>query len=156
MTAVDPEGRERPLVELLAESDVIVNGTLQDTDRPLMYLREGEHDRLRPDTLIIDVSCDLEMGFLFARPTSFDQPTFRVGRTTYYAVDHTPTYLWNAASWEISQSILPYLPQVVEGPSTWADEATLERAVEIADGVIRNSKILSFQGLDPEYPHHPR
>ena len=154
--AVLADGSTRSLAEELARAEVLVNGTLQDTDRPLMYLRPGEEQALLPGSLVVDVSCDEGMGFDFARPTSFEEPTFRVGsreQILYYAVDHSPTYLWDSASWEISKALLPYLGAVMTGPEAWAASPTLERAIEIRDGVIRNPKILSFQHRSAEYPH---
>ena len=84
LDVVQDDGSRAPLIDVLGAADVIVNGILQDTDRPLMFLREGEEARLKPGALIVDVSCDLGMGFPFARPTSFEAPTFAVGasRTT--------------------------------------------------------------------------
>ncbi len=143
-SAVSDSGARRLLVDVLAEADVIVNGILQDTDRPLMYLREGEERRLKRGSLIVDVSCDRGMGFPFARPTSFTEPTFRVGAVTYYAVDHTPTYLWRSASWEISDVVVTYLKRVLGGPESWERDETLRRAIEVRDGEILNPKILSF------------
>ena len=70
-------------------------------------------------------------------------------------MDHSPTYLWDAATWEISRALLPYLASVMSGPEAWAADPTLERAIEIRDGVVRNQKILSFQRRAPEYPHEP-
>ncbi len=145
-----------PFIEELATADIIVNGVLQDTDHPLMFVREGEEDRLKPGCLIVDISCDEGMGFAFAKPTTFEAPVFGVGDTLYYAVDHTPSYLWNSASWEISNSLLPYLPIVMEGPERWQGSETLRRAIEIRDGVIRNPKILSFQNRTEDYPHPVR
>lgn len=154
MGAVDPHGVPRTLPEVLAETDIIVNGTLQDTDRPLMYLREEDNHLLRAGSLIVDVSCDEGMGFTFARPTSFEEPAFRAGAgALYYAVDHTPTYLWDSATWEISVALLPYLETVLGGPEAWSTKPTVEHSIEIQDGVIRNEKILSFQRRAAEYPH---
>jgi alanine dehydrogenase len=153
LTAVEDDGKRRPLVESLTEADVIVNGILQNTDRPLMFLREGEEKRLRPGALIVDVSCDLGMGFPFARPTSFERPAIEVGPVTYYAVDHTPTYLWRSASWELSRVVVPFLETVMSGPDAWEGNETIRRAIEIRDGVIQNAKILSFQGRSANYPH---
>jgi len=42
---------------------------------------------------------------------------------TYYAVDHSPSYLWDSATWAISEAVLP----------------------EIRYGAVLNPKILSFQ-----------
>ena len=153
MEAVHADGSARPLADELAGADVIVNGTLQDTDDPLMYVTEADADKLKAGCLIVDVSCDSGMGFPFARPTSFEQPTFAAGGATYYAVDHTPTYLWDAATWEISESLLPFLPTVMGGSDHWRRDDIVERAIEIRDGVIQNPKILSFQGREAEYPH---
>ena len=94
------------------------------------------------------------MGFSWARPTSFADPTFIVGdNITYYGVDHSPSYLWNSASWEISESLLPYLPAVMAGETAWKADETLERAIEIRDGVIVNPAITRFQHRSPDYPH---
>ena len=65
----------------------------------------------RRGSLIVDVSCDEGMGFEWARPTTFDDPMFTVAdRVDYYAVDHSPSYLWNSATWENSEALLPFLP----------------------------------------------
>ena len=146
-------GSRQVFAEELGDSDIIVNGILQDTDRPYMFVPESQIDQLKPNCLIVDVSCDEGMGFSFARPTSFDDPMFDVGSVHYYAVDHTPSLLWNSASWEISKSLIPYLPVVMRGPESWRKNETIRRAIEIQDGVVHNPKILSFQKRQVEFPH---
>ena len=145
---IEEGGLRRPLVDALAEADVIVNGILQDTDRPLMYMSEGEKERLKRGALIVDVSCDLGMGFPFALPTSFHDPTLNVGQITYYAVDHTPTLMWRSASWEISQVVVAYLERVIQGPDAWEESETLRRAIEIRAGEILNPRILRYRPRD--------
>lgn len=120
----------------------------------MTYLRNEDLDLFAPGSLIIDVSCDAGMGFEWAKPTTFDEPMFTVGRgVNYYAVDHTPSYLWNSATWEVSGAILPFLRTVMEGPAAWAKNLTISRAIEIHDGVIQNHSILDFQDREPVYPH---
>ena len=146
-----------PLAGFLAEHDIIVNCVLQDTDSPLIFLIQDDLALLAPGTLIVDVSCDEGMGFSWARPTSFAEPSFVVGDNVhYYAVDHSPSYLWNSASWEISEALLPYLPMVLDGPRGWEGSEVISRAIEIRDGVIQNTDILSFQHRSAEYPHAHR
>lgn len=151
--ALTPDSSSRPFIEALSDADIIVNGILQDTDRPLMFVPEGQGDRLKAGSLIVDISCDEGMGFYFAKPTSFDAPIFQVGEVSYYAVDHTPSYLWNAATWEISKGVIQHLPTIIGGPEAWAQDETIRRAIEIKDGVIQNPKITSFQNRASEYPH---
>jgi alanine dehydrogenase len=148
------EEESRPMVEVLAEHDIVVNCVLQDPEAPYMFVANGEIELFSPGTLIVDVSCDEGMGFDWARPTTFSEPMFTVAdRIHYYAVDHSPSYLWNSATWEISDALLSYLPSVMSGPAAWDADETIRRAIEIRNGLIQNPKILSFQDRSPEYPH---
>jgi alanine dehydrogenase len=145
----------KPMAEFLAEHDVVVNCVLQDPDAPLMFVTTKELELFAPTTLVVDVSCDQGMGFEWARPTSFDDPMRLVGPGIhYYAVDHSPSYLWESATWEISEALLPYLKTVLAGPAAWEADETIRRAIDIRHGVIQNPKILSFQGRSKGFPHH--
>ena len=146
-------GRE-PLPTYLAENDIVVNCTLQDTTAPLVYLELEDLREFRSGSVIVDVSCDLGMGFGWARPTTFEDPTFVVGdNVLYYAVDHSPSLLWNSATWEISTALTPFLRTVMGGPAAWDADETVRRAVEIREGVVVNPRILDFQGRAAQPPH---
>jgi alanine dehydrogenase len=113
---------------------------------PLLFVRENQINLLKPRSIIIDISCDEGMGFSFAKPTSFDSPTFYIGKQIcYYSVDHTPSYLWDAASREISKAIIPFLSDIVEGEFSLLSNPILKKAIEIQKGQIINPKILIFQ-----------
>ena len=154
LLAVEHDGTQRPLLDVIGDADILVNGTFQDPDQPLVFVTHEDVSRLRPGCLIIDVSCDEGMGFSFATPTTFERPILRFGSVDYYAVDHTPSYLWEGASWEISEALIRYLPIIMGGPDRWNEDETTQRAIEILDGTVINPKILSVQRRAPEYPHH--
>jgi len=148
------EGGRQPLAEFLAGHDIIVNCVLQDTAAPLTFLIDEDLATLTPGTLVIDVSCDEGMGFSWARPTTFTEPMFTVGDGVhYYGVDHSPSYLWNSATWENSEAVIPFLRPVLDGPDGWDADETILRAIEIRDGRIQNPAILAFQHRSGEYPH---
>lgn len=157
---LDPDGHvdtgdgRVAVAELLAAHDVVVNCTLQDPQHPVVYLRTQDLAAFRRGSLVVDVSCDTGMGFEWARPTSFRDPVLDVGdHVTYYAVDHSPSYLWSSASWEISEAVLPFLAGVMGGPDAWARDETLRRAIEVRDGHVLNPAVLAFQGRAAEHPH---
>ena len=138
----------------LARHDIVVNCVLQDTDAPLIFVSNAQLAEFSPGSLLIDVSCDAGMGFEFARPTTLEEPMLAVGDgVSYYGVDHSPTYLWNSATWGISEALIPYLRPVMDGPSGWDRNLTIQQAIEIRNGVVQNPKILSFHGRAAEYPH---
>jgi len=144
----------QPTFRFLAEQDIVVNCVLQDTDRPLTFVTNDELAAFATGSLFVDVSCDAGMGFEWARPTTFEEPMLTVGDGVhYYGVDHSPAYLWNSATWGISEALIPYLRTVMDGPAAWDQDRTIQLAVEIREGVIQNPKILSFQGRAAEHPH---
>ena len=146
---VDLNGNKRPFVDELTTADIIVNGVLQNPNNPDMFITEDDIAKFTKSCLVIDISCSSGMGFSFAHPTDFSEPIFKIGNIIYYAVDHTPTLLWNSATWEISDSILPYLSYIVEQ----SDNKVLNDATDIKDGKILNRDILTFQNRSLAYPY---
>jgi len=153
MLVVEHDGSKRALSDLIGESDILINGTLQEPDHPVDFVTQAEKSHIKPHSLIIDVSCDEGMGFYFAKPTTFKKPMFQVGSADYYAVDHTPSYLWESASRSISAALVVHLPTVVDGRASWQENETIRRAVNIDAGVVVKPNILSFQKRQPDYPH---
>jgi len=154
MVTIEHDGTVRPLSDLISESEIIINGTYQDTDNPINFVTENEKDTLRPGSLIIDVSCDEGMGFYFAKPTTFKNPILNIDNIDYYAVDHTPSYLWESASRSISAALIVYLSTVLKGHDTWMKNSTIQKAINIDCGVIKKESVLTFQNRMPNYPHN--
>lgn len=143
-----------PLAEVLANYDVIVNCMFQDTEEPLMFVTDDDLGLFARGTLFIDVSCDEGMGFQWARPTTFADPMFTIGTDLHhYGVDHSPSFLWDSATWENSEALLEYVPIVLAGPDAWDSSETIRRAIEIRDGRVQNPRILSFQGRAARHPY---
>lgn len=153
LVVVEHDGSESSFLELLADTDIIVNGVFQEPSDPLMFVVGDEVAQLKRGCLIVDVSCDEGMGFSFARPTTFAAPMFRVGHVDYYAVDHTPSYLWESASRSISAALIVHLPAVLAGRDHWHESETVRRAVVIDSGRVQSASVLSYQQREAAYPH---
>jgi len=155
MIVIEHDGTKKPLCNLISESDIIINGTFQEPDSPVDYVIEEEKSCLKPGCLIIDISCDEGMGFYFAKPTTFKKPMIKVGSVDYYAVDHTPNYLWESASRSISAALIVHLETVMGGHKDWQENETIRQAINIDKGVIQKLNILLFQNRQAQYPHMP-
>jgi len=154
IVVIEHDGSVRPLSDLISESEIIINGIYQDTNNPTNFVMEEEKDILKPGCLIIDVSCDEGMGFYFAKPTTFKNPMLHIDNIDYYGVDHTPSYLWESASRSISAALIVYLPTILEGHKSWMKNPTIQKAINIDDGVIKKKSVLTFQNRMPNYPHN--
>ncbi len=153
MIVVEHNGDERPLSELISESDIIINGTYQNIEDPFNFVTKEEKSILKPGSLIIDVSCDEGMGFYFSKPTSFKNPITKIGNVDYYAVDHTPSYLWESASRSISAALIVYLPVVLAEREKWKCNKTIQNAINIENGIIKKDSIINFQNRENNYPY---
>ncbi len=153
LLSVEHDGSTQPFSETLSDVQIIVNGTLQDIEHPLMFIPKEKSKKLMDGTLIIDISCDEGMGFWCSKPTTFEHPLINVDGKFYYSVDHSPSYYWNAASWDISEALLPFLPIVMNGEKSWKKDKTISKAIEINKGIIQNQKIISFQKREKKYPY---
>lgn len=153
LIVVEHDGSEKPLLDLINESEIIINGTYQDTDNPIDYVLEEEKSMLKPGSLIIDVSCDEGMGFYFAKPTTFKKPIIEIDNIDYYAVDHTPSYYWESASRSISAALIVHLPSVISGRESWNENKTIKNAINLDNGIIVKEHILRFQNRHSDYPH---
>lgn len=154
MVTIEHDGTVKPLSDLISESEIIINGTYQDTDNPIDFVTEDEKDTLKSRSLIIDVSCDEGMGFYFAKPTTFKNPILNIDNIDYYAVDHTPSYLWESASRSISAALIVYLSTILEGHKSWMINRTIQKAINVDCGVIKKESVLTFQNRMPNYPHN--
>lgn len=137
----------------LANYDLVVNCILQNPLQPINFINENEMGYINKQLDIIDISCDEGMGFHFATPTTFDMPMLKINSyINYYSVDHTPTLYWDSASYEITKSIIEFLPMFVE--NCWQKNEVLEGAIEIIDGNIANNRIIEFQNRQSTPPYN--
>ncbi|MBJ7291446.1 alanine dehydrogenase [Williamsia sp.] len=150
---VTETGVEVDVDTFVAGTDIVVNCILQDPRSPIVLLDDAALQRLPSPALFVDVSCDNEMGFSWASPTTFSSPIRDLGAHKYYAVDHSPSLLWDAASAVISEALLPYLPTVMGPRTQWWADPTIDNAVEMVDGHLRNQTVVDFQMRAIEYPH---
>lgn len=146
-------GYEKSLIDEIRDADVIINGVLQDVSNPVNFLSDTDISYLKPGTLIVDISCDHGMGFEFATPTSFEKPMLEIGDIYYYAVDHTPSYLWRAASREISFALMPYIKGMIAGADEFMKDETIQKAIDIDKGLVLNKDIIAFQKRQEAYPY---
>jgi alanine dehydrogenase len=149
-----PIGKAHKFIDEISDSDIIINGILQNPISPAMFVKNENLYSLKRNTLIIDISCDEGMGFEFASSTTFKEP-IRIlpNNIYYYSVDHTPSYLWNAASREISKALIPFLLTLIDNKFDFHLDPSILNAIEIENGFVKNKNILAFQRRSDSYPH---
>lgn len=124
-------------------ADIIINASGQDIHNPAIYLKKNDLGYLKKGSLIIDISCDKEMGFDFATITTFANPIVKMANgILYYAIDHLPTLDYDNASRAISTQLLHILPTLVQYFTIQNCHLDIiENAIQIKQGHIMHSDI---------------
>jgi len=126
----------------ISEYDVIVNAILWDTSRKDHIIYKEDLKRMKRGALIIDISCDRNGGIETCIPTTIDQPTYTIDGITHYAVDHTPSLFYKTISESLSEIIVSYVDDLIEGKP---DNEILNKSLIIDHGEIIDQRIITFQ-----------
>lgn len=125
----------------IGKYDVIVNCVLWDVARKDHLIYRSDLKKMRPNSMIIDVSCDRNGGIESSVPTTIETPTYTVDGVMHYAVDHTPSIFHKTFSYNNSNVITPFLNMLIEDNQN----TVLNNALIIKNGVILDQRIISFQ-----------
>ncbi|MCC7145464.1 MAG: hypothetical protein IT443_03390 [Phycisphaeraceae bacterium] len=141
---------DRKTVGLLRQEigryDILVNAVLWDVFRTDHLVYDQDLDRMKPGSLIIDVSCDEHMGIQSSRPTTIADPVYWYRGILHYAVDHTPALYFQSATESISEVVARYISQLVHDEP----DQVLEEATVIHKGVILDPRIVRYQHRQPD------
>lgn len=132
---------EKKFQQELGNYDVLVNGILWDTARTDHIIYREDLKRLRPGSLIVDISCDTNGGVETSHSTTIENPTYVVDGVLHYVVDHTPALFYKTVSESLSTEVVKYLDQLVED----APGEVLLACRSIHEGRILDQRIIDFQ-----------
>lgn len=125
----------------LGEYDAVVNCVLWDLSRGDHIISRADLAKMRPGSMIVDVSCDRGGGVETSVPTTIEEPTYVVDGVLHYAVDHTPALYYKTFTRDNSRIMRRYLGEFLSGEYS---EALLGSLI-IDEGRIVDAEISSFQ-----------
>lgn len=137
---------EQLFIKNMYNYDVIVNCVMWDTSRTDRLIYKEDLKKMKPGTLIIDVSCDPHLEIETSHPTTIDDPVYVVDGVIHYAVDNTPAMYPITVTKELSKSIAKYVDILVSDEFDDYPE-NLKKATVIKDGTILDERITMFRKL---------
>lgn len=127
----------------LSDYDVVINAILWDTNRKDHIIYREDLKRMKPGSMIIDISCDRCGGIETSIPTSIDNPDYFVDGVRHYVVDHTPSLFFKTSSADISKQVAKFIDVLVE--EKHLEDNILCNALAIENGHILDKRIIQFQ-----------
>lgn len=132
---------EKKFKEEIFKYDIIINCILWDVTRKDHIIYKNDLKKLKKGCIIIDVSCDHNGGIESSIPTTINNPMYEVDGVYHYVVDHTPSIFYNDSSVAISNEVVNYIDDLIEGK----DNAILDNALIINNGTIVDNEIIEYQ-----------
>ena len=143
---VDVYGRrlEALFRQKMFDYDVLVNCVMWDTRRTDRIIYREDLKKMKPGTLIIDVSCDPHLEIETSHPTTISDPTYVIDGVIHYAVDNTPGMFPITVTKVLSEGLARYIDLILEKDYDQYPD-NLKKAVVIQDGHIRDERIRLFR-----------
>ena len=132
---------EQLFKEKMFEYDVLVNCILWDTHRTDRIIYKEDLQKMKPGTLIIDISCDPYLEIETSHPTTIADPVYEVDGVLHYAVDNTPAMYPITVTNVLSEGISRYIDAIVTDDLP----ENIRKAIVIKDGHIMNEDITAFR-----------
>ena len=141
---VYPRKFEKLFTKKMYDYDVLVNCVMWDTSRTDRIIYKDDLKKMKPGTLIIDVSCDPYLEIETSHPTTIDDPVYTVDGVIHYAVDNTPAMYPITVTKVLSEGIAKYVDIVLNDDYTAYPE-NLKKATQIINGHIVDNRISDFR-----------
>ena len=135
-----PESIERQALE----ADVVIGAVFMPGEPTPKLLPRDLVKRMKPGSLIIDISIDAGGVAETSRPTTHAEPTFTEEGIVHYCVPNIPAADPPAASKAISDAVLPYVLDLAAKESvaaTLMEHAELRAAVLLWQGAVTHAGI---------------
>ncbi|HZA04292.1 MAG TPA: alanine dehydrogenase [Propionibacteriaceae bacterium] len=132
------------------DADLVIGAVLVPGAKAPTVVSNQLVSRMRPGSVLVDISIDQGGCFEDSRPTTHAEPTFRVHNSVFYCVANMPGAVPHTSTYALTNVTLPYAVSLAD--QGWqqalrADPA-LARGLNAYDGVVTNEPVAQAHGLE--------
>jgi alanine dehydrogenase len=131
------------------DADLVIGAVLVPGARAPMLVSDDLVARMKPGSVLVDLSIDQGGCFESSRPTTHADPTFRVHGSVLYCVANMPGAVPHTSTYALTNVTLPYLERIAG--MGWRDavraDPTLAGGVNVVDGTVVSRPVAEAHGL---------
>jgi alanine dehydrogenase len=132
------------------EADLVIGAVLVPGAKAPTIVSDELVAQMRPGSVLVDIAIDQGGCFESSRPTTHDDPTFRVHDSIFYCVANMPGAVPRTSTYALTNVTLPYA--VALANKGWkqavTDDAALAGGLSTHDGKLVNGPVGEALGLD--------
>ena len=128
------------LEKVIPFADALIGAVLIHGEKTPKLVNEEMVSRMKPGSVIIDVSIDQGGCIETSRPTTWASPVFKEHEITHFCVPNMPSNVGRTATYALSNAMLPYILDIANRSLKVALEADpgLARGVYTFNGAVTN------------------
>jgi alanine dehydrogenase len=133
----------------IALADVVVGAVLIHGRKAPHVVTDRMVQKMRPDSVILDISIDQGGCVETSRPTTLSDPVFKKHNVTHYCVPNIPSSVARTASYALNNVMLSYVEEVGEkGRKALTVNPGLQRGVYLLDGYCTHEGLAGLLGWE--------
>ncbi|WP_297082135.1 alanine dehydrogenase [uncultured Demequina sp.] len=141
-----PEAVEREALE----ADLIVGAVLVPGRPAPKVVSHATVARMRPGSVLVDIAIDQGGCFEDSRPTTHDDPVYRVANSTFYCVANMPGAVGATSTAALTHVTFPYVEALAAGAAqALVADPALARGLNVDAGTVR------YPAVAQAFPHLP-
>jgi alanine dehydrogenase len=129
-------------------ADLVIGAVLVPGAKAPTLVSNDVVSRMRPGSVLVDISIDQGGCFADSRPTTHDDPVFGVHDSIFYCVANMPGAVPNTATRALTNATLPYVLALADrGVAAAVADPTLAAGVNVAAGHVVQPEVAAAHGL---------
>ncbi len=133
----------------VVDADLVIGAVLVPGAKAPKLVSDDLVARMRPGSVLVDIAIDQGGCFESSRPTTHDDPTYRVHESIFYCVANMPGAVPHTSTYALTNVTLPYALELAN--RGWRNaakaDAALAKGVNVHDGGIVYQPVAAAHGL---------
>ena len=133
----------------LQSADLVIGAVLVPGAAAPKVVTDEMVARMPQGSVLVDIAIDQGGCFEGSRPTTHDDPVFRVHRSLYYCVANMPGAVARTSTMALTHATLPYVLAIAHhgAEAAMAADPALARGSNVVDGVVTNDAVARAHGM---------
>jgi alanine dehydrogenase len=131
------------------DADLVIGAVLVPGAKAPTLVTDDLVSRMKPGSVLVDISVDQGGCFESTRPTTHSDPTFMVHESVFYCVANMPGAVPHTSTWALTNVTLPYTLEIAAHgwQSAVRDDPALALGVNAAGGELTYEPVAEAHGM---------
>jgi len=139
------------IAEQLKDADLVIGSVLIPGEKAPKLVTDAMVANMKPGSVLVDIAIDQGGCFENSKPTTHDNPTFKVHNSTYYCVANMPGAVPATSTRALTNATLPYVIALAE--KGWKE--ALKADASLALGLNTHEGFVTYGGVKHAFADVP-